>query len=78
MVMSVDPCSRQMKRRKYLKTKYKSINDRFQNYKKLGLEIEVSGFRDLSGTNSESDQSEEALLICPFCKKTESCSHCPE
>ena len=74
---SIDPCWRQKKRRNYLKIKYKSMNYRYRNYKTLGLPIEVSGFRDLSESNAAYDQ-EVSFLICPFCKISEPCSHCPE
>ena len=74
----VDPYSRQTERRNYLKRKYKSMNHRFKNYQSLGLQIEVSGFRDLSGMNLETGQSEKQFLRCPFCKISEPCPHCPE
>ena len=74
---SIDPCWRQKKRRNYLKIKYKSMNYRYRNYKTLGLPIEVSGFRDLSESNAASDP-EVSFLICPFCKISEPCSHCPK
>jgi len=62
--------SRQKLRRKDLIKRFKSMNERFKNYQTLGLQIEVSGFRDLSG-------STETGLYCPFCKIMEPCSHCP-
>lgn len=62
--------SRQKLRREYLIKRFKSMNERFKNYQTLGLQIEVCGFRDLSG-------STETGLYCPFCKITEPCSHCP-